>query len=700
MEYIDYECTVDATDERREQREAGSLNDAPLSKQCTYWSDIRPNCRIAETEPNCRIAETEPMRSSYLQSDREPLHQEVAVPVRGFRHAEEDSASCAKFELPGRRGSGSDRPKKKKTSERSRRHSTDPGLSQHSSTSSRATSMLTNFSSEDGSVRVKPVPGTGTTASGESRRSNSNSNNSSLDLDEDNEQELRAPLKRRKSSDGTAPRRKSSDSSKGALIASGQPRRSQSPPLGLGGERVPSKQRRSSGASECLTDDNSMPVNTIQKPKKKKSKDKPQRRRSSRSSSTGQGPPSSQLSSSSRAMSMMTQASLDDSMSSMALKPVPGTPASLQPRQPDKYKGQQTKETQRKSNADLNDNSIMSLMKRPAQYMSDDGSVITMGRDFFVVNEDTQNIKLSDVRRSKSITLPQFNTDDGSVTTIDIFSIDDDDYDVEQPLTPARRQSLGQPPPIFEQEEYHKAQRHYATAHAPKPILVTKNTGQMGPAAPPPLVGEQTKETTTKKQRTVWRLTFALLVVVVLGAVAVIVALARGNKDGGAAPTSDNQPSTAPPRTNTNFASLALEDLIQFFAPISDGVIPETPQYNAVLWLANNSNKYGVAIESLTQRYLMLVVYFSLLGTSTNTITLDPTLHECDWATIATITCRTENVFDGRQILSLDFSNRQLNGYIPREIGSLSTLGKFVGWTAMPCLLTASLVLTHQTCDK
>lgn len=182
MEYIDYECTVDATDERREQREAGSLNDAPLSKQCTYWSDIRPNCRIAETEPNCRIAETEPMRSSYLQSDREPLHQEVAVPVRGFRHAEEDSASCAKFELPGRRGSGSDRPKKKKTSERSRRHSTDPGLSQHSSTSSRATSMLTNFSSEDGSVRVKPVPGTGTTASGESRRSNSNSNNSSLDL--------------------------------------------------------------------------------------------------------------------------------------------------------------------------------------------------------------------------------------------------------------------------------------------------------------------------------------------------------------------------------------------------------------------------------------------------------------------------------------------------------------------------------------
>jgi hypothetical protein len=110
---------------------------------------------------------------------------------------------------------------------------------------------------------------------------------------------------------------------------------------------------------------------------------------------------------------------------------------------------------------------------------------------------------------------------------------------------------------------------------------------------------------------------------------------------------------------------------------------PSTPQNNALVWLANNTNLDTYSDEKKIQRYVLAVLYYSTNGT--DWLNKDGWLSngdECDWYNLA----------DGSfcingSVVELDFydvdtkKGNNLVGTIPNELALLShSLGKFVFW--------------------
>lgn len=183
-----------------------------------------------------------------------------------------------------------------------------------------------------------------------------------------------------------------------------------------------------------------------------------------------------------------------------------------------------------------------------------------------------------------------------------------------------------------------------------------------------------------------------LLAVILLLCIALVVALSVALSAHKKAPAST--PLTTPVTTNTTAGPMEDHELSRFelFRSVLSPLVtangdlfesPETPQYKALHWLANEDAANLSIVEHgnrrITQRYVLAVLYFSTNGPhwehSYNFLSPD---HECDWKAKdykendrGVVEC---NVLWGTVVTNIQLYWNNLTGTIPDEIGALSSL--------------------------
>lgn len=127
-----------------------------------------------------------------------------------------------------------------------------------------------------------------------------------------------------------------------------------------------------------------------------------------------------------------------------------------------------------------------------------------------------------------------------------------------------------------------------------------------------------------------------------------------------------------------------LTNLLSSVAPDGGEALrtPLTPQYNAMHWLANNTNLDSYSNERRIQRYSLATIYYSTNGGNwnNNTSWLSDN-DECDWYTYtyeAPEQLDWPSVCSSGSFVALSLYNNNLNGTIPPEIASLTNLGKLL----------------------
>lgn len=180
-------------------------------------------------------------------------------------------------------------------------------------------------------------------------------------------------------------------------------------------------------------------------------------------------------------------------------------------------------------------------------------------------------------------------------------------------------------------------------------------------------------------QRMKWKVAMAVLVLVIIG---VVLGVVLSKKDEPTPPTSSTSAPTipnaspSPPLTGTPPPTSlpAPTELIALLSSVSlDGGValqtPSTPQYEALVWLADNLYLDEYSDDQKIQRYVLATLYYSTDGPNwkeqANWMRNEP---ECNWVTDA------EGDFcspDG-EVMELDLWKNNLKGALPDEIALLS----------------------------
>lgn len=157
---------------------------------------------------------------------------------------------------------------------------------------------------------------------------------------------------------------------------------------------------------------------------------------------------------------------------------------------------------------------------------------------------------------------------------------------------------------------------------------------------------------------------FGFLILIVAGVTVGLVLTRKGPPSGPITPAPMPAPTPAP-------TSLLHGSLSGFLADISldDGAAlfdQSTPQFQAVQWLANDTNLDNYIDKQKIQRYALATFYFSTQGANweKNDLWLSDS-SECQWFEVD---CTSQD-----EVTRLDLSSNGLNGTIPPEIALLST---------------------------
>jgi hypothetical protein len=123
-----------------------------------------------------------------------------------------------------------------------------------------------------------------------------------------------------------------------------------------------------------------------------------------------------------------------------------------------------------------------------------------------------------------------------------------------------------------------------------------------------------------------------------------------------------------------------------------------TPQNNALIWLANNTNLNSYSDKKKIQRYTLATLFYSTNGTSwTSNFGWMSDTDECGWS--------NQGSCENGDIVGLDLQENNVIGTIPNELALLSdSLGKFafgidcrhtVWWLVVMIVLLFFIVLSY-----
>jgi hypothetical protein len=144
-----------------------------------------------------------------------------------------------------------------------------------------------------------------------------------------------------------------------------------------------------------------------------------------------------------------------------------------------------------------------------------------------------------------------------------------------------------------------------------------------------------------------------------------------------ASPAPSASPTTSPAPTVSRFSSL--ETILEPFSVFVDAAQPNTPQFRALSWLADDDpaqlDLEATPTNKLLERYVMTVFYFATVGEEWwEQISFLSSQQTCAWrygGSFATrgVVCGRDN-----QLRMIQIVNKNVGGTLPTELGLLSDL--------------------------
>ena len=129
-----------------------------------------------------------------------------------------------------------------------------------------------------------------------------------------------------------------------------------------------------------------------------------------------------------------------------------------------------------------------------------------------------------------------------------------------------------------------------------------------------------------------------------------------------ATPAPSIAPTTRPPTLKTNHPLLGV---LQGYVPRDQLLDPNTPQGEALIWLATSDALNTTSQSRLVQRYAMTVLDVALHAPAPR-LWSNRNLHECNWTGVL---CNEQ-----RQITKINWARQELMGTVPAELGLLTSL--------------------------